>query len=48
LFGNPAAAVSNPPWPLEHPVIAAVLWSLLIIAAAAPLAIARYRARTTD
>jgi ABC-2 type transport system permease protein len=48
LFGNPTAPSAGAPWPLEHPVVAGLLWSVAIIVVAAPLAIARYRARTTD
>ena len=48
LFGNPTATSAGAPWPLEHPVVAALLWSVAIITVAAPAAIARYRARTTD
>ena len=48
LFGTPTAMSAGAPWPLEHPVVAALLWSVAIIAVAAPAAIARYRARTTD
>jgi ABC-type multidrug transport system permease subunit len=29
LFGNPTAVPKNPPWPLDHPVLASVLWCLL-------------------
>jgi ABC-2 type transport system permease protein len=48
LFGNPAAVPADAPWPLAHPVIAAVLWSLAILAIAAPLSIAYFRRRTTE
>ena len=27
LFGNPTALPADAPWPLQHPVLAAVLWS---------------------
>jgi ABC-2 type transport system permease protein len=47
LFGNPTAVPADAPWPLEHPVLAAVLWSLAILAIAAPLCIAAFRRRTT-
>jgi ABC-2 type transport system permease protein len=47
LFGNPTAVPADAPWPLAHPVLAAVLWSLAFLAIAAPLCIARFRARTT-
>jgi ABC transporter DrrB family efflux protein len=48
LFGNPTAIGPGAPWPLEHPVATALIWSVAIIAVSAPLAIRRYRARTTD
>jgi ABC transporter DrrB family efflux protein len=47
LFGNPTAAPHGAPWPLQHPVVAAVLWSLAFLAVAAPLTVWRFRARTT-
>jgi ABC transporter DrrB family efflux protein len=47
LFGNPAAVPAGAPWPLQHPVLSATLWCLILLAIAAPLTIARYRARTT-
>jgi ABC-2 type transport system permease protein len=48
LFGNPMALPADAPWPLAHPVIAAILWSLALLALAAPLSIARFRSRTMD
>jgi ABC-2 type transport system permease protein len=48
LFGNPMALPADASWPLAHPVIAAVLWSIAILAIAAPLSIARFRGRTTE
>jgi ABC transporter DrrB family efflux protein len=48
LFGNPTATPSGAPWPLEHPVVAAVLWTALILAVAVPVTIRRFRRRTTD
>ena len=48
LFGNPMAIPADAPWPLQHPAGAAVLWSAAILAIAAPLTIARFRARTTE
>ena len=47
LFGNPTAIPADAPWPLQHPVVAAVLWSVAILAIAAPLCVARFRRRTT-
>jgi ABC transporter DrrB family efflux protein len=46
LFGNPTSVPADAPWPLQHPVAAAVAWSLAILLAAVPLAMRRYRART--
>jgi ABC-type polysaccharide/polyol phosphate export permease len=48
LFGNPTAIPADAPWPLTHPVTAAVLWSVLFLALAVPLAIGRFRSRTTE
>ncbi len=48
LFGNARATPADAPWPLQHPVVAALLWSLLILAVVVPLTLARYRQRTTD
>ena len=47
LFGNPnpAAAIHN--WPMEHPVEAALLWSVVLLAVFVPLAALLYRRRTT-
>lgn len=46
LFGNPTGLPADAAWPLQHPVTAALLWSLAIIAIAVPLTVARFRART--
>jgi ABC-2 type transport system permease protein len=48
LFGNPVAPVTKDAWPLQHPVLAAVLLTLAVLAIAIPGAVRRYRARTTD
>ncbi len=48
LFGNPTALPPDAPWPLEHAVLAAVIWSLLLLAVGAPLAIRAFRKRTMD
>jgi ABC-2 type transport system permease protein len=47
LFGNPTALPADAPWPLQHPVLAAVLWSAAFLAIAAPLSVAQFRRRTT-
>jgi ABC-2 type transport system permease protein len=48
LFGNPVATPAGAAWPLQHPVLAGTFWSLLILVACLPLAMNRYRARTSD
>jgi len=48
LFGNPTALPPDPPWPLQHAVLCAVGWSLLLLAISAPLAIRAFRRRTQD
>jgi ABC transporter DrrB family efflux protein len=48
LFGNPTAATPHQPWPLEHPVLAAALWTGLFLAVSIPLTIRRFRARTAE
>jgi ABC-2 type transport system permease protein len=47
LFGNPNPSASIHTWPMEHPAVATVLWSLAILAVFAPLAARQYRLRTT-
>src|SRR3954453_15534974 len=42
LFHNPSPHVSDA-WPMTHPVLATVLWSVGLIALAAPLAVRHYR-----
>jgi ABC-2 type transport system permease protein len=48
LFGNPLAPVTKHVWPIDHPVPAACLYCLVILAVAVPFALRRYRARTSD
>ena len=48
LFGNPPALPADAPWPLEHPVLAAVLWTSLFLAVSIPLTIRRFRRRTAE
>lgn len=43
LFGNPGAAVGKTAWPLEHAVVATLLWSLLLLAVFVPMSVWRYR-----
>jgi ABC transporter DrrB family efflux protein len=48
LFGNPAAPIAKDVWPMQHPVAAATIYCTLLLAAAVPLALHRFRTRTTD
>ncbi len=48
LFGNPNPSASIHAWPMQHPVLAALLWSVALVAIFAPLATLLYRRRTTD
>jgi ABC transporter DrrB family efflux protein len=46
LFGNPNPSATIHAWPMEHPVLCSVLWSLALIAIFAPLATVLFRRRT--
>jgi ABC-type multidrug transport system permease subunit len=46
LFGNPTATPADAAWPLQHPVVAGVLWCVALLAIVVPLALAAYRRRT--
>lgn len=48
LFGNPNPAAAIHAWPLQHPVLASVVWSLGLLVLFAPLATRLYRTRTAD
>jgi ABC-2 type transport system permease protein len=48
LWGNPNPSASLPAWPMQHPVEAAVLWSLVLLAVCVPLAARLYKRRTSD
>jgi ABC transporter DrrB family efflux protein len=45
LFGNPRGIVSDA-WPMQHPVWASLLWSVLITVVFRTLAVRRYRSAT--
>lgn len=47
LFGNPNPSANIDAWPMQHPVIATLLWSVALVAVFAPLASVLYRRRTT-
>ncbi|HUC58649.1 MAG TPA: ABC transporter permease [Streptosporangiaceae bacterium] len=42
LLGNPDPAAAIPAWPMQHPELASALWSALMLALLAPLAVALY------
>jgi ABC-2 type transport system permease protein len=48
LFHNPNPSASISAWPMQHPVLATVIWSVGLIAVAAPIATYLYRRRTAD
>jgi ABC-2 type transport system permease protein len=48
LFGNPNPSATIHAWPMQHPVLASLIWSVALIAIFAPLATHLYRRRTTD
>lgn len=48
LFGNPNPSTSINAWPMQHPLVASLLWSLALLAIFVPLATVLYRRRTTD
>ncbi|MFD9225318.1 ABC transporter permease [Streptomyces sp. NPDC060064] len=45
LFGNPGASPSDA-WPMAHPVLASMLWSVLIIVVFRTLSVRKYRSAT--
>ncbi|MEU0401420.1 ABC transporter permease [Streptomyces sp. NPDC006197] len=45
LFGNPGVSPSDA-WPMQHPVWASLLWSILIIAVFRTLSVRKYRSAT--
>ncbi len=48
LFGNPNPSAAVHVWPMQHPVLASLLWSAGLLVVFAPLATRLYRRRTTD
>jgi ABC-2 type transport system permease protein len=48
LWGNPNPVPANPTWPVEHPLAAALMWSVALIVIAAPISAYLFRRRTTD
>jgi hypothetical protein len=48
LFGNPNPSASIHAWPMQHPVLASLCWSVALLALFAPLATVLYRRRTAE
>jgi hypothetical protein len=48
LFGNPNPAAAVHAWPLQHAVLASIIWSVALLVVFAPLATRLYRTRTAD
>jgi hypothetical protein len=48
LWNNPNPSHVINAWPMQHPVEAALIWSVAIIAVAAPLASYFFNKRCTD
>jgi ABC-type multidrug transport system permease subunit len=48
LFANPNPSATIHAWPMQHAVLASLLWSVALLAIFAPLATHLYRRRTTD
>jgi ABC transporter DrrB family efflux protein len=48
MLGNPNPSTSIHAWPMQHAVLASLLWSVALVAVFAPLAASLYRRRTTD
>lgn len=48
LWGNGPEAKASAAWPLQHPEVTTIVWSVLITAVFAPLAIAAFRRRSRD
>jgi ABC-2 type transport system permease protein len=43
LFGNPNPAAAVQVWPMQHPELAVVCWSVAMLVVFAPLAVHLYR-----
>jgi len=48
LFGNPVTPVPHHTWPMDNPVLAGFIYCAVILAAAVPLTLRKYRSRTAD
>jgi ABC transporter DrrB family efflux protein len=48
MFGNPNPSAAVNAWPMQHPVEAALIWSVAILVVCAPLAAYFFRKRTAE
>lgn len=48
LFGNPLSPIAKEIWPMMHPVAAAWIYCIVLLFIAVPLALRRYKVRTSD
>jgi ABC transporter DrrB family efflux protein len=48
LFGNPNPSSRVEVWPMQHPVVASLIWCGVLLAVFAPLAVHLFRTRTTE
>ncbi|HUI02958.1 MAG TPA: ABC transporter permease [Acidimicrobiales bacterium] len=48
LWGNPNPSAGVHAWSMQHPIVTSLVWSLAILAVAAPLAAHFFRRRTTE
>jgi ABC-2 type transport system permease protein len=48
LFHNPNPSAAIHAWPMQHPVLAALLWSVVLLGVFAPLAAWLYKRQTTE
>ena len=48
LWGNAPAAGTDAAWPIQHPILMAVVWPLVMTAIFAPLALRAFRHRSRD
>ena len=48
LWGNVPPAPADAALPLQHPIVTTVIWSVVITAVVAPLAVRAFLRRTTD
>ena len=48
LWGNPNPSATIQNWPMQHALVASLLWSLALLAVFAPLAVHLFRRRTTN